>query len=265
MTSRSGESRDRSVAAGYAVAVIACVTAAAAQYFLRPLFGERFPLAALPAVVVVAAWFGGFGPGLLATVGGTLAGAYVFSRPDPRLQMDDLEQRRIAVSVHAGRPADQPCGSTAAPTGPDRARSQGRHRAPARGRRRTFSSSPRRSCGPGRRPTSPARAFPTLLHAVDADGGCGVPDLRRRERVRAGGCRRARPPVAVAARRCPVAVDSPLDRRDSPPRAGRRRIGAAGPADRGGRGVRRSIPRVPSRGCRCPAHRRRAGRSAPWR
>src|SRR5882762_9295504 len=89
MTSRSGDGRDHSVAVGYAVAVIACVTAGAAQFFLRPIFGERFPLAALPAVVVVAAWFGGFGPGLLATVGGTLAGAYVLSRPAHRLPMDD--------------------------------------------------------------------------------------------------------------------------------------------------------------------------------
>ena len=81
MNLRSGESRDRSIAAGYAVAVVACVTAGAAEYFLRPLFGERFPLAALPAVVVIAAWFGGFGPGLLATLGGTFAGAYVLLRP----------------------------------------------------------------------------------------------------------------------------------------------------------------------------------------
>ena len=40
-------------------------------------------------MVVVAAWFGGFGPGLLATMGGTLAGAYVLSRPADRLQTDN--------------------------------------------------------------------------------------------------------------------------------------------------------------------------------
>jgi signal transduction histidine kinase/ActR/RegA family two-component response regulator len=89
MTSGSGQSRDRSVAAGYLVAVIACLTAGAAEYFLHPLYGERFPLAALPAVVVVAAWLGGFGPGLLATLGGTLAGLYVFSLPTARLEADD--------------------------------------------------------------------------------------------------------------------------------------------------------------------------------
>ena len=89
MTSGSGESRDRSVAAGYAVAVVACATAGAVEYFLHPLHGERFPLAALPAVVVVAAWLGGFGPGLLATIGGTLAGLYVFSLPTSRLEIED--------------------------------------------------------------------------------------------------------------------------------------------------------------------------------
>jgi len=89
MTSRSGEGRDHTVAAGYAVAVIACLTAGAVEYFLHPLYSERFPLAALPAVVVVAAWLGGFGPGLLATLGGTLAGLYVFSLPTARLDAED--------------------------------------------------------------------------------------------------------------------------------------------------------------------------------
>ena len=89
MTSGSGETRDHSVAAGYAVAVVACLTAGAVEYFLHPLHGERFPLAALPAVVVVAAWLGGFGPGLLATLGGTLAGLYVFSLPSARFEMED--------------------------------------------------------------------------------------------------------------------------------------------------------------------------------
>src|SRR6185436_13655587 len=69
--------------------VIACLTAAAVEYFLHPLHGERFPLAALPAVVVIAAWLGGFGPGLLATLGGTLAGLYVFSLPTSRLERED--------------------------------------------------------------------------------------------------------------------------------------------------------------------------------
>src|SRR6185295_9604753 len=89
MTSGLGESRDRSVAAGYAVAVLACATAGAVEYFLQPRYGARFPLAALPAVVVIAAWLGGFGPGLLATLGGTLAGLYVFSLPTSRLQRED--------------------------------------------------------------------------------------------------------------------------------------------------------------------------------
>ena len=92
MTSRSGESRDHSdaypdaaaasgtpVTAGYAVAVIACVIAAAAQYFLQPLFGERFPLAAFPAAVVVAAWFGGFGPAFSRRWAEASPAAYVLS------------------------------------------------------------------------------------------------------------------------------------------------------------------------------------------
>jgi signal transduction histidine kinase/ActR/RegA family two-component response regulator len=87
---RSGDSRgDHSVAARYAIAVIACAIAGAIQYWLRPLVGERLPLAAFPVAVVVAAWFGGFGPGLLATLGGSLTGVYLFPREIHRLQIDD--------------------------------------------------------------------------------------------------------------------------------------------------------------------------------
>ena len=82
MVSRSGDIRpDRSPATRYAVAIIAVAAASALQYSLQPLAGERFPLATFPIAVVVAAWFGGFGPALLATVGGSLAATYLFLPP----------------------------------------------------------------------------------------------------------------------------------------------------------------------------------------
>ena len=81
--------RPRSLAAGYAVAVIASTIAGAVQYFLQPILGERFLLAAFPAAVVVAAWFGGYGAGLLATLTGSLTAVYFFLRPAQSVQIDD--------------------------------------------------------------------------------------------------------------------------------------------------------------------------------
>ncbi len=87
--SSSNGLRRGSLAGGYAIAVIASTIAAAVPYLLHPVLGERFPLAAFPAAVVVAAWFGGFGPGLLTTLAGSLTAAYFFLRPLHGFQIDD--------------------------------------------------------------------------------------------------------------------------------------------------------------------------------
>ena len=87
--SSSNGLRRGSLAGGYAIAVIASAIAAAVPYLLHPILGERFPLAAFPAAVVVAAWFGGFGPGLLTTLAGSLTGAYFFLRPFHGFQLGD--------------------------------------------------------------------------------------------------------------------------------------------------------------------------------
>ena len=90
MSKRSGEGRrDRSRAVRYAVALSAVLVAAAAQPFLELLISEQFPLPAFAVAVVVAAWFGGVGPGLLATVGASVAATYFFRRPVYPLQTAD--------------------------------------------------------------------------------------------------------------------------------------------------------------------------------
>jgi K+-sensing histidine kinase KdpD/ActR/RegA family two-component response regulator len=81
--------RPRSLTAGYAVALIASMIAGVVQYFLQPILGERFLLAAFPAAVVIAAWFGGYGAGLLATLTGSLTAVYFFLRPAQAVQIDD--------------------------------------------------------------------------------------------------------------------------------------------------------------------------------
>ncbi len=49
------------------------------------IFGERFVLAALPAAVVIAAWFGGFTPALVVTLAGTAGAAFYFLGPLDRI------------------------------------------------------------------------------------------------------------------------------------------------------------------------------------
>jgi K+-sensing histidine kinase KdpD len=81
---------DPSPALGYLVALFACVIAGIAQYVLEPFLGERFPLAVFSTAVIVAAWFGGFGPGLAATLVASLAAAYLFPRPLQQLQIEGV-------------------------------------------------------------------------------------------------------------------------------------------------------------------------------
>ena len=222
MTSRSGGSRDHSdvypdaaaasgtpVTAGYAVAVIACVTAAAAQYFLRPLFGERFPLAAMPAVVVVAAWFGGFGPGLLATLGGTVAGAYVLSRPADRLQIDNWSNAAslflftlvgLLISLAVRQLRRQALTERAARVETDRQLRQTTHL-------QQLTATLLRARTPAE---VTSMSLPALLHAVDATAGAVFlisDDGSECELVDAVGHDHGR---AASAHRLPMSVDSPL-------------------------------------------------------
>ncbi|MCA1563323.1 MAG: GAF domain-containing protein [Acidobacteria bacterium] len=76
-------------AAGYAFALLACAVAGLTQYSLEPLLGGRFAVAAFPPAVAAAAWFGGFGPGLLATVAAHLLAVYFFLEPRYSLLIAD--------------------------------------------------------------------------------------------------------------------------------------------------------------------------------
>jgi signal transduction histidine kinase/CheY-like chemotaxis protein len=80
MTLRSGDRRDPSLAARYGVALLALAAAAGVQYAIQPFFADHAQLAAFPAAVAVAAWYGGFGPGLLATLGSLAAASSFMGR-----------------------------------------------------------------------------------------------------------------------------------------------------------------------------------------
>jgi K+-sensing histidine kinase KdpD len=65
----------------YAVAVLAVVVVLLLKLLLDPLIVEQSPFLLLAGAVMVGAWFGGLGPGLLATVLGALAADYFFLPP----------------------------------------------------------------------------------------------------------------------------------------------------------------------------------------
>ncbi len=75
----------RSALARYGVATLAVgVVVLLLKLLLDPLITDQSPFLLLAGAVVVGAWFGGLGPGLLATVLGALAADYFFLPPPQR-------------------------------------------------------------------------------------------------------------------------------------------------------------------------------------
>lgn len=65
----------------YFLAIAATAVAFTARLLLQSVLGDVAPLLMFTLSVVVTAWYGGLGPGILATVLGALFGAYFFIEP----------------------------------------------------------------------------------------------------------------------------------------------------------------------------------------
>lgn len=72
----------------YLIALLISVAATAAQMALQPILAGRFPLAVFPPAVVAAAWYGNFGPGILATVASAALADLFFLSPVHSLAID---------------------------------------------------------------------------------------------------------------------------------------------------------------------------------
>jgi PAS domain S-box-containing protein len=68
--------RERPAVLRYAVALASVIVAMVARLAMDPVVGTRFPFATLFLAVLWSAWYGGFGPALVATVGGAAAAAW---------------------------------------------------------------------------------------------------------------------------------------------------------------------------------------------
>src|SRR5215211_1860272 len=73
------------IARRYGVAALAVGIALGLKLLLDPLITEQSPFLLLAGAVVVGAWFGGLGPGLLATALGALSADYFFLPPEGSL------------------------------------------------------------------------------------------------------------------------------------------------------------------------------------
>jgi K+-sensing histidine kinase KdpD len=93
-------------AVGYGAAAVAVMLALLFQILLIPLFGARpnaSPFMAFFAAVMVAAWFGGLGPGLLATGLSVLLSWYFFLSPRYSFDLEGFGQGlRLIVFVVEG-------------------------------------------------------------------------------------------------------------------------------------------------------------------
>ena len=83
----------RSTILRYAIALLSIVVATALRRLLDPIFGDAFPFATLFFAVLVAAWYGGFGPGVTATLAGAVASAWLLLPPRDQLAVHHFEDR----------------------------------------------------------------------------------------------------------------------------------------------------------------------------
>jgi len=76
---------------GYAVGVLACIAAWGVRVALDPLLGAQVTYAPLLLSVAFAAWYGGLGPSLLATLLGAAIAWYAYLSPRDRFEVLDID------------------------------------------------------------------------------------------------------------------------------------------------------------------------------
>ena len=90
----------RSFAARYGVAVGMVILAFALRYWIFGALEHRFPFIFFVPAAMIAAWYGGMAPGLLATIAGLMLGDYFFLSDHEALgPVRDIE--RLAIGLYA--------------------------------------------------------------------------------------------------------------------------------------------------------------------
>src|SRR5262250_744852 len=87
----------------YSVAIVATAVVFIARFLLEPVLGDIAQLLLFTLSVVVAAWHGGLGPGLLATALGAIVAEYFFIEPLYSLRaMNSAERIELLLFVCTG-------------------------------------------------------------------------------------------------------------------------------------------------------------------
>jgi two-component system sensor kinase FixL len=86
----------------YLVAVGALVAALLFRYLVRDSLGLTVPYLQFYPAIIVAAWYGGLGPGILSTILSTLAAMYFFLPPDGPAVGESADQLSLGVFVATG-------------------------------------------------------------------------------------------------------------------------------------------------------------------
>src|SRR5262245_53647912 len=88
---------------GYFVAIVATGVAAAIRMALHPFLGDSMPFLLFPVAITVAAFFGGFGPGVVATALSLVIATYFFIPPQENFAVANLQEWfRVGVFVVTG-------------------------------------------------------------------------------------------------------------------------------------------------------------------
>jgi two-component system, sensor histidine kinase and response regulator len=90
-------------AAPYATSVVLVVALVALRWLLIPDWSLAHPYLLFVPAIIIAAWYGGFGPGLLATILGAFALSYLWLPPLYSLRIRDIrDASSLLVFVASG-------------------------------------------------------------------------------------------------------------------------------------------------------------------
>jgi len=92
----------RRIGIQYGLAIVSVAVVALLRWLLQPALADAAPLILFVLPIVLAGWYGGIGPALLATLLGTLIGTYLFipvGKPNHRLEWIDLPWAVVFLMV----------------------------------------------------------------------------------------------------------------------------------------------------------------------
>src|SRR5947208_15154127 len=93
---------NRRIGTRYGLAIVSVAVVALLRWSLQPALADAAPFILFVLPIVLAGWYGGIGPALLATLLGTLAGTYLFlpaGRAHHQLEWSDLPWAMVSLMV----------------------------------------------------------------------------------------------------------------------------------------------------------------------